>query len=111
MVAYPSALLTLIRQAIPSLVEAFAPVRACLRTPWEASSLRRVYACLPSIDFAQRVVGRCPANLAILCLDGVGWRDLGAPEDVIAALARSGAIPVWAGDRESRVVRGAAAQV
>jgi mannose-1-phosphate guanylyltransferase len=111
MVAYPSALLTMIRHAVPSLVEAFQPIRASLLTPWEASSLRRVYARLPSIDFAQRVVGRCPANLAILCLDGVGWRDLGAPENVIAALARSGAIPVWAEDRESRVVRGAAAQV
>jgi len=88
MVAYPSALLTMIRRAIPSLVEAFAPVRMRLQTPWEALSLRRVYAKLPSYDFAKRVVGTCPANLAVLCLDGVEWSDLDAPARVTAALAR-----------------------
>ena len=111
MVAYPSAVLTMIRGAIPSLVDAFAPVRRCLQTPWEAASLRRVYARLPSIDFAKRVVATRPANLAVLCLDGVEWSDLGAPARVIATLARSGARPVWVGDGEFPVVRGATAHV
>ncbi|PYM17851.1 MAG: hypothetical protein DMD78_29090 [Candidatus Rokuibacteriota bacterium] len=110
MVAYPSAVLTMIRSSVPSLVDAFTPIRMRLQTPWEASSLRRVYARLPSIDFAKRVVGTCPANLAVLCLDGVAWSDLGAPGRVVATLARSGARPVWVGDSASPVARGAPAQ-
>jgi mannose-1-phosphate guanylyltransferase len=110
MVAYPSAVLTMIRRAVPSLVDAFAPVRMRLQTPWEAPNLRRVYARLPSIDFAQRVVGACPANLAVLCVDDVAWSDLGAPAQVTATLARSGARPVWVGDREARAARGAVTQ-
>jgi mannose-1-phosphate guanylyltransferase len=108
MVAYPSAVFTMIRRAVPSLIDAFAPVRMRLQTPWEAPGLRRIYARLPSIDFARRVVGSCPANLAVLCVDGVAWSDLGAPAHVTATLARSGARPVWVGDREGRAVRDAA---
>ena len=93
MVAYPSAVLTMIRSAVPSLVDAFTPVRVRLQTPSEATSLRRLYARLPSIDFAKRVVSTCPANLAVLCLDGVAWSDLGAPGRVTATLARKGARP------------------
>jgi mannose-1-phosphate guanylyltransferase len=95
MVAYPSALLTVIESAVPALFDAFAPVRSRLATPWEDDSLRRVYARLPSMDFSKQVLATCPTNLAVLALDGVGWNDLGAPRRVMATLARTGARPAW----------------
>jgi mannose-1-phosphate guanylyltransferase len=73
MVAYPCAVLNMVRSAAPTLIEAFAPVQKHLGTPWESVSLRQVYARLPSMNFARCVVGTCPANLAVLCLDGVEW--------------------------------------
>jgi len=66
LVAYPSAVLNMVRGATPTLVDAFAPVRMRLGTPWEAVSLRQVYSRLPSMDFSKRVLGTCPANLAVL---------------------------------------------
>jgi mannose-1-phosphate guanylyltransferase len=68
MVAYPCAVLNMVRGAAPALIDAFAPVRMHLGTPWEAVSLRQVYSRLPSMDFAKCVVRTCPANLAVLCL-------------------------------------------
>ncbi len=88
MVARPSALLSLMRQAAPLLAEAFAAVESSLGTAWEQPSLRKVYSHLPSTDFANDVLQTRPGNLAVLPLDGVGWNDLGEPRRVMATLAR-----------------------
>jgi mannose-1-phosphate guanylyltransferase len=72
MVAHPSALLSLIRQAAPGLFEAFTSVESRLGTPWEHESVRRLYARLPSTEFSKHVVASRPANLAVLPLTGVG---------------------------------------
>ena len=95
-VAYPSALLSLIRDALPTLVDAFADVESRLSAPWEDESLRTLYARLPSTDFSRHVLARRSANLAVLPLNGVGWNDLGEPRRVLATLAHRGLLPEWA---------------
>jgi len=104
MVAYPSALLSLMRNTVPALVAAFAGVESRLRTPSEDDSLRRLYARLTSTDFSKQVLATRPASLAVLPLSGVGWSDLGEPRRVMATLARIGMPPEWA-----RVGKGMAA--
>jgi mannose-1-phosphate guanylyltransferase len=96
MVAHPFTLLSSIRNAVPSLVDAFAAVESKLDTPWEEDCLRRLYSRLPSTDFSRQVLARTPPNLAVLPLGGVEWNDLGEPGRVMATLARMGAHPEWA---------------
>ncbi len=100
MVAYPSAILTVIENAVPALFNAFGSVRSRLATPWEDDTLDRLYSRLPSTDFSRQVLATCPTNLAVLALNGVGWNDLGVPRRVMATLARSGARPAWARPEE-----------
>ena len=100
MVAYPSAILTVIENAVPALFDAFGSVRSRLATPWEDDTLDRLYSRLPSTDFSRQVLATCPTNLAVLALNGVGWNDLGVPRRVMATLARSGALPAWARPEE-----------
>ena len=88
-VAQPSTLGNLIRAAVPSLVEAFAPARARLGTPWEDEALRSVYARLPSADLSKHVLQRHPANLAVLPVSGLSWNDLGDPARVLATRERA----------------------
>ena len=104
MVARPSALLSLIKHAVPHLAAAFTSVESNLGTSWEEASLRKVYSQLPSTDFANDVLKTRPSNLAVLPLNGVGWNDLGEPRRVMSALARIGARPAWAlsGNRAGR---------
>jgi mannose-1-phosphate guanylyltransferase len=97
MVAHPSALLAVIKSAVPDLFDAFAPVRSRLTTPWEDDGIRRVYSRLPSTDFSGQVLATRPANLAVLPLTGVGWSDLGEPGRVMATLARLGGRLEWRG--------------
>ena len=94
--AYPSMLVSLIRLAIPRLVDAFAPVESRLSTPWEDDSVRRLYSGLPPADFSKDVLTPRAANLAVLPVTGVVWNDLGEPRRVMATLARIGMSPAWA---------------
>lgn len=94
-VAYPFTLLSLITDAVPALVDAFASIRAMLGTSGEDEALRRLYSRLPAIDFSSEVLATRPANLAVLPLNGVGWNDLGEPRRVMATLARIGMHPEW----------------
>lgn len=95
-VAYPSTLFSGMRRAVPGLVAAFAGVDSRLNTPWEEDGLRRLYSRLPSTDFSKEVLTMCPAKLAVLPLNGVGWNDLGEPRRVMTTLARIGMHPEWA---------------
>jgi mannose-1-phosphate guanylyltransferase len=96
-VAYPSTLVSLIRSAVPGLVDAFGAVASSLGTPREGESVRRLYAGLPSTDFSRDVLAACPASLAVLPVTGVAWNDLGEPRRVMATLARIGTSPGWLG--------------
>jgi hypothetical protein len=98
-VARASALLSLIRHAVPRLAEVFTSGGSNLGTLREEAGLRKVYSHLPSTDFANDVLKTRPGNLAVLPLDGVGWNDLGEPRRVMATLARIGARPAWAAGR------------
>ncbi|MGH7347626.1 MAG: sugar phosphate nucleotidyltransferase, partial [Candidatus Rokuibacteriota bacterium] len=89
-VARPSTLEHLMRRATPELVEAFAPLRAELGTPWEDDAARGVYGRLPSTDLSRHVFQECAENLAVLPVSGVGWSDLGDPARVRATQERIG---------------------
>jgi mannose-1-phosphate guanylyltransferase len=96
LVAYPFTLLTLGRQALPSIVDEFIRLRPRLNSVWELSGARRLYSRLPTTDFSTHILAGRAANLAVLRLDGVGWSDLGRPGRVLAALAHAGTVPEWA---------------
>jgi hypothetical protein len=82
MVARVSALLALIKQALPDLYRAFEPVRRCLGTVGEAAAVDVVYSGLPTIDFSRSVLEAGPGNLAVLPVSDVEWNDLGDPARV-----------------------------
>lgn len=82
MVARVSALLALIRLALPDLYRAFEPVRRCLGTVEEAAAVDVVYCGLPTIDFSRSVLEARPGNLAVLPVSDVEWSDLGDPARV-----------------------------
>lgn len=88
MVAYPSALIALIRSAVPALFDEFASVRSRLGTPWEDEAFRRLYARWRPTDLSTRVLTTRPAHLAVLRAGGMEWSDLGDPRRVMATLAR-----------------------
>jgi hypothetical protein len=82
MVARVSALLALIRLALPDLYRAFEPVRRSLGTVGEAAAVDVVYCGLPTIDFSRSVLEARPGNLAVLPVSDVEWSDLGDPARV-----------------------------
>ena len=55
----------------------------------------KLWAALTSGDFSQQVLTPSTQYLAVLPMGDVGWSDLGTPERVRAALARSGVRPCW----------------
>src|SRR5215467_6651081 len=65
-----------IKQAVPSVHEAFAAVRPTLGTAGEAEATERLYCGLPSVDFSRRVLSAVSAD--------VYWNDLGDPDRVVA---------------------------
>ena len=84
MVGRASTILDLIKQAVPSVHEAFATVRPTLGTVGEAEAIERLYCGLPSVDFSRRVLSAVSADLAVLPVRDVYWNDLGDPDRVIA---------------------------
>jgi len=60
-------------------------VDADLREP----ALHRLYSELPDIDFCRHVLAGAEEQLHVLPVPQCGWRDLGTPERVSEALARS----------------------
>jgi mannose-1-phosphate guanylyltransferase len=84
MVGRASTILELIRQAVPSVYEAFAAVRPTLGTREETEAIERLYCGLASVDFSRTVLSAVPAHLAVLPVRDVYWNDLGDPDRVIA---------------------------
>ena len=95
-VADASALVSLIRRAVPELVETFDAVASSLSIPGEHESIRRLYSGLLPADFSRQVLAPRAADFAVLPVKGVAWNDLGEPRRVMATLARMRKSPEWA---------------
>jgi mannose-1-phosphate guanylyltransferase len=89
MVGSVPTLLTMVCRAIPTLCDAFGPLREVLGTPAEERVARAVYARTPSRDFSREVLAARPPNLAVLPVRGVEWTDLGDPRRALAAMSRA----------------------
>lgn len=85
--------LSLMRQALPDLWDAFAAVGPAIGTPREDEVIRELYATLAPVNFSREVLATRPANLGVLRVTGVDWCDWGAPDRVLATLTRRGIQP------------------
>ncbi len=95
-VARVSTLLGLLLAAKPALYTSFALIEKAIGTSAEERRIEDLYARLETIDFSSSVLARCPANLAVLKIDGVKWSDLGEPARVIEIVTRMGSRrPHW----------------
>jgi mannose-1-phosphate guanylyltransferase len=90
------ALLAMIRDYLPKLARAFATVQPVIGTAAESPAVRSLYRDLAPRSFSDDVLARCPANLAVLAVDGVRWSDWGQPKRVMETLGRLGVEPAWA---------------
>lgn len=95
-VAGVTALGSLVRYAAPALWEAFSAIRHSIGSRNERPALATLYRDLPASSFSEQILGRCPANLAVLPVHDVAWSDWGRPERVLATFASLGVSPAWA---------------
>ena len=79
MVGRVDVFLALFTDTVPTLCEAFAPLRTSLGRVGELHTARQVYAALPAVDFSKFVLQAAPERLAVVPVHGVGWNDLGDP--------------------------------
>lgn len=93
MVGRVAAFLGLLREAIPDVYHAFAPVRALFGSRAEAEAVRALYAGLPATDFSREVLTPRAVRLAVLPVRGVAWNDLGDPERVRRVRHATRAVP------------------
>jgi mannose-1-phosphate guanylyltransferase len=87
-VARVSALIGLVRSALPELFDALAPVSAVLGADDEAEAVEQIYRRLRSADFSREVLSARPGRLGLLPVGGVVWSDLGSPERVLMTRRR-----------------------
>ncbi len=95
-----SAFLDLLRATVPDMLEAFEAVRREPGVRLDTPGAQDLYAVLAPGDFSKQVLSANTQNLAVLRLADVGWSDLGTPERVRAAMARSGNRPAWQREAE-----------
>ena len=88
LVARATVLLELFQELTPELMDAFDPIGQALGSPREAEAMRVTYAKLPTVNFSQAVLARCPHRLAVLRVQGVYWSDWGDPERIQRDRAR-----------------------
>jgi mannose-1-phosphate guanylyltransferase len=83
-VARVSALVGLVRQALPAVYGTLAATRPALDGPEEDVVVRNAYAALAPSDFSREVLAAFPGRLGVLPVSGVTWNDLGDPARVFA---------------------------
>ena len=88
MVGHVHAFLSLIRRALPRLVEAFESIRSSLFTASERTAVCDLYSGIGATGFSQDVLSGQPNDLAVLRATGLGWSDLGEPSRVRSVLER-----------------------
>ena len=82
--------LSLIRRALPSLVESFESIRPSLFTAIEPAALLHLYSRIRASNFSDDVLAARPNDLAVLSGGNLGWSDLGATSRVLSVLGRNG---------------------
>jgi mannose-1-phosphate guanylyltransferase len=80
-VARGEALLQLYQETQPLLVKLFSSTMR--HRGWSLSTLRHVYAALPSLDFTRDILSRAGERLRVLSVRPCGWTDLGTPERLL----------------------------
>ncbi|MEZ4450587.1 MAG: sugar phosphate nucleotidyltransferase [Nannocystaceae bacterium] len=79
------AYIDLIREALPGLVDALAPLVSAAD---EGAPIDALYASTPSRDFSRDVLERGVDRLRVLAVPRCGWVDLGEPERLLRTLPR-----------------------
>jgi mannose-1-phosphate guanylyltransferase len=95
MVGRASRFLALLRNTMaPGVLDAF---EAAQRHKHDTTNLAQdnLWASLTSGDFSHQVLTPSTQHLAVLYVGDIGWSDLGTPERVRAAMARSRLRPWW----------------
>ena len=95
MVGWVDTWLELIAHTAPHLYHAFDAVPRVLGMPQEMAVLERVYASLPSISFARRVLTQAVGRLITVAARGLVWSDWGNPDRVLASLQAMHHEPPW----------------
>lgn len=88
MVGCVQAFITLVRRALPGLVEAFELIRSSFFTAYERPAVCELYSDFAPTGFSQDVLSMQPNSLAVLRATGLGWSDLGEPSRVNTVLER-----------------------
>lgn len=91
MVGRVDALLKMTRAAMPDMYEAFAAITSTFETAAERKALTDLYSQIQDSNFSHDVLAARPADLMVMRVGDVGWSDLGEPNRVLSALARTGA--------------------
>jgi mannose-1-phosphate guanylyltransferase len=79
----------------PGMLSAFTAARRHASSGAYAAGQDQLWATLVPGDFSRQVLSTSTENLAVLRMGNVGWSDLGTPERVKAAIARSGLKAPW----------------
>jgi len=90
MIGTATALLKLTRAGLPELFAAFSATVPTFETANEHRALAELYAQIDEANFSHQVLAARPADLMVMRVADVGWSDLGEPNRVLSALARSG---------------------
>ena len=93
MVGKAAAFLDVIRSSTPDLYQAFVSMSSTDES--EAEPLCALYESLPHADLSKRVLAAVPEKLRVLCLDDVGWSDLGSPRRVVEVARATGEKNEW----------------
>ena len=95
MIGRVSAFLEVLQAAVPGMVRALAADRHLSASESASANADQAYAALTPGDFSRQVLSVSTERLAVLRLGNVGWSDLGTPERVMTAMARSGLRSHW----------------
>jgi mannose-1-phosphate guanylyltransferase len=79
----------------PSVSHAFTAARRNRGDTANPATQEKLWASLTAGDFSRQVLTLNTQYLGVLRVGDIGWSDLGTPERVRAALARSGVKPWW----------------
>jgi len=90
MVGCVDALLKMTRAAMPEMHAAFAAITPAFETANENKALAELYSHIDDSNFSHQVLAARPGDLMVMRVGDVGWSDLGEPNRVLSALARTG---------------------